>query len=76
MSIALVSPTLLTVGPLSLGSHLLWFAVLSLGVFLIYNGLRVESVGEAIRTGIRRWIAFVIGAGLLAVVGGLLAELL
>ncbi len=65
---------LLTVGPLSFGSHLLWFAVLSLGVFLIYHGLRVESVGEAVRNGVRRWIAFVVGAGLLALVGGLLAE--
>lgn len=55
------------VGPLSLPEHLAWFALLSLLVFLVYNGLRVESLGEAARRGVQRWAAFLVGS---AVLGG------
>ena len=65
-----------TVGPMGLTEHLLWFLFLSLVVFLIYHGLRVESVGEAASRGFRKWVTFLMGTALLAAVSGLLAEVL
>ncbi|RKY21150.1 MAG: hypothetical protein DRQ55_05400 [Planctomycetota bacterium] len=62
------------VGPLSLGEHLFWFVVLSMVVFLVANGLRVESVGEALRRGLRRWLAFAMGSAVIAVVFHLLSS--
>lgn len=62
------------VGPLPLGEHLLWFVVLSLAVFLVYNGLRVESVAEAAKRGVQRWFAFAIGSAVLAGVFHLLSS--
>ena len=56
-----------SVGPLPLSEHLLWFVLLSLVVFLVYNGLREESLGLAVRHGLRRWVAFVVGTVVLAV---------
>jgi hypothetical protein len=64
------------VGPLSLGEHLGWFVVLSLAVFLVYNGLRVESVREAVVRGVQRWFAFVLGSTALALVFHLLSSFL
>jgi hypothetical protein len=66
----------MTVGPMSLGEHLSWFAVLSLFVFLVYNGLHVESVVEAVRHGLKRWVVFVLGTGVLALVSNLLSHYL
>ncbi len=65
-----------TVGPMGLVEHLAWFVFLSLFVFLIYHGLRTESVKEAASRGIRRWFAFLLGTALLAVVSGILASVL
>ncbi len=59
---------LATVGPMSFGEHLAWFLALSLVTFLVYHGLRVESVSEALRRGLYRWAVFVGGTALL---GGL-----
>lgn len=56
-----------TVGPLTLTEHIVWFVVLSLMVFLVYNGLRTESIGEAIANGLRRWVVFAGGTALLGV---------
>ena len=65
-----------TVGPLSLTEHVLWLGVMSLGVFLVYNGLRTESVNEAVRRGVRRWATFLAGCLVLALLSSLLAEML
>lgn len=62
------------VGPLSLTEHLAWFAVLSLAVFLVYNGLRVESLHVAVARGLQRWLAFVLGSAVLALVFHLLSS--
>ncbi len=67
---------LAAVGPLSLGEHAMWFALLSLFVFLVYNGLRNDSVKNAAVTGVRRWLVFMLGAGLLAAVSLTLSYLL
>ena len=64
------------VGPLTLTEHVTWFLVLSLVVFLVYNALRVESVGTAARLGVRRWLVFVCGTALLALVSHVVEELL
>ncbi|HZL99465.1 MAG TPA: hypothetical protein VFD43_04355 [Planctomycetota bacterium] len=64
------------VGPLSLVEHAAWFLVLSLVVFLVYNALRVESIGTAARLGVRRWVVFVGGTAVLALVSHAVAELL
>ncbi|MBM3985685.1 MAG: hypothetical protein FJ296_08385 [Planctomycetes bacterium] len=64
------------VGPLSLGEHLAWFLVLSLVVFLVYHGLHEESVPQAARRGVRRWLSFLGGSAILAAVSLLLAHLL
>ena len=69
-------PHLAAVGPLGLGEHLFWFAVLSLTVFLVYNGLRVDSVAEAARHGLRRWLAFVVGSAAIAAVFHVLSSFL
>jgi hypothetical protein len=71
-----VSPLLAAVGPLKLGEHLVWFFVLSLFVFLVYNGLRVERVADAVRRAVRRWLVFMACVGVLALVSGLLAQIL
>ena len=54
------------VGPLGLAEHLLYFGVLSLFCFLVYSGLRVDSVARACRNGVVRWIKFVVGVAILA----------
>jgi len=66
----------MTVGPMSLTEHLLWFVLLSLFVFLVYNALRVDSVREAARRGVRRWLAFLLGTAALAFVSNLLSHFL
>lgn len=65
-----------TVGPMGLAEHLLWFLFMSLVVFLIYHGLRVESVKDAARRGLRKWLTFLFGTAILAVVSGILAAIL
>ena len=64
------------VGPMGFVEHAAWFCVLSLFVFLVYNGLRTESIATALRRGLRRWLAFVAGSIVLALVSGLLASYL
>ncbi len=64
----------MSVGPLTLAEHVFWFLVLSLGVFLVYNTLRAPSIRVAARVGLRRWLAFVAGAGILAVVSHFIEE--
>jgi len=64
------------VGPLSLTEHVAWFLLLSMVVFLVYNALRVESVGTALRLGLRRWLVFVCGTVLLALISHAVEELL
>jgi hypothetical protein len=64
------------VGPLSIGEHLFWFMLLSLFVFLVYNALRVDSVAEAARRGVRRWLVFLAGSVALALVMFVLAQTL
>jgi len=64
------------VGPLSLSEHVAWFLVLSLVVFLVYNALRVESVGAAARVALRRWLVFVCGTVVLALASHAVEELL
>jgi hypothetical protein len=54
------------VGPMALSEHVAWFMVLSLIVFLVYNGLREESISVAIFRGLRRWAAFAVSTVLLA----------
>jgi len=56
------------VGPMSLGEHAAWFLALTLVVFLVYHGLRVESVPDAFKRGLHRWAVFVGGT---VVLGGL-----
>lgn len=65
-----------SVGPMPLGEHLFWFALLSLMVFLTYNGLRVDSVAEAAKRGFRRWLAFLVGTAVLALGFGALSSYL
>jgi len=62
LTLALAKP----VGPMGLAEHMTWFIVLSLVVFLVYNGLREDSVAVAISRGLRRWLAFVVSTILLA----------
>jgi len=64
------------VGPLSLTEHVTWFLVLSLVVFLVYNALRVDSVRAAARVAVRRWLVFVCGTILLALISHAVEELL
>jgi hypothetical protein len=64
------------VGPLSLTEHLLWFLVLSLFVFLVYHALHEDSVRQAARRGVRRWLTFLAGSAVLAAVSLGLAHLL
>ncbi len=64
------------VGPLSFGEHVFWFLLLSLFVFLVYNALRVDSVREAARRGVRRWLVFTAGSTVLALVSFLIANTL
>jgi hypothetical protein len=64
------------VGPLSLGEHAAWFLLLSLVVFLVYNALRVDSVAAAARTAVKRWMVFVGGTALLALVSHFVEEML
>ena len=64
------------VGPLSLAEHLGWFLVLSLFVCLVYHALHEDSVLQAARRGVRRWITFLAGSAVLAGISLLLAHLL
>ena len=64
------------VGPLSLTEHVTWFLVLSLIVFLVYNALRVDSVRSAARVAVRRWLVFVCGTIVLALVSHAVEEFL
>jgi len=61
---------------MTLPEHLLWFVVLSLFVFLVYNALRVDSLREAVHRGVRRWLVFVAGTAALALVFTLLSHFL
>jgi hypothetical protein len=56
------------VGPMGFVEHVAWFLGLTLVTFLVYHGLRVDTVGEALRRGLHRWAVFVGGTVLL---GGL-----
>ena len=62
-----------SVGPISLAEHLAWFLLLSLVVFLVYHALHADSIADAARHGLKRWLVFLCGSALLAVVSGLLA---
>jgi len=64
------------VGPMSLAEHVAWFVVLSLVVFLVANGLRIESIREAIVRGLRRWVAFVGGTIVLGLIFHVLSAVL
>jgi len=64
------------VGPLSLTEHVAWFLALSLVVFLVYNALRVDSVRAAARLAVRRWLVFVAGTVVLALLSHAVEELL
>jgi len=64
------------VGPLSLSEHVTWFLVLSLVVFLVYNALRVDSVAASARVAVKRWLVFVCGTVVLALVSHAVEELL
>lgn len=64
------------VGPLSLPEHLAWLLVLSLFCFLVYSGLRVDSVAVATRRGLLRWLKFLGGVLLLAAASITLSSLL
>jgi hypothetical protein len=59
---------------MSIAEHITWFVVLSLVVFLVANGLRVESVKEALSRGVRRWLAFVVGTAVIGLVFHLLSS--
>jgi hypothetical protein len=56
--------------------HAAWFVLLSLIVFLVYNGLREESVVQAVSRGVRRWVAFVVSTIVLAGLFSLFSVLL
>ena len=56
------------VGPLTLAENIAWFLALSLVVFLVYNALRVDSVRTAARLALRRWLVFVAGTAVLAII--------
>lgn len=64
------------VGPLTLTEHVAWFLALSLVVFLVYNALRVDSVRAAGRLAVRRWLVFVAGTVVLALISHAVEELL
>jgi hypothetical protein len=61
---------------MSLPEHVAWGLLLSLVVFLVYNALRVESPVAAARQGIRRWLVFLGGTLVLALILHLVAEAL
>ena len=71
-----MKPMLAAVGPMSFPEHIGWLLLLSLFVFLVYNGLRVDSVPAAVRRGLHRWSLFLAAVAALAVVSGLLAQFL
>ena len=54
--------------------HFLLFAVVSLFLSLVYNGLRQESVKTAIFLGLRRFVWFMLAGGILAAGTYLLAR--
>jgi len=56
--------------------HTAWFVLLSLIVFLVYNGLREDSVAQAIARGIKKWVAFVIGTIILSGLFSLFSHML
>jgi hypothetical protein len=58
---------LASVGPMTFGEHAMWFVVLSLVTFLVYHGLRADTLGEAVSRGLKRWVMFAAGT---AVLGG------
>ena len=60
-----MTPALATVGPMSFGEHVAWFFVLTLVLCLVYDGLRVDSVSEAVKRGLKRWVMFGIGTAAL-----------
>ena len=62
---AVPGAALAAVGPMSFGEHVAWFLGLTLVTFLVYHGLRVESVGTAMRRGLGRWAVFVGGTAVL-----------
>ena len=71
-----MTPVLAAVGPITFPEHVAWFLLLSLFVFLVYNGLRVDTVPEAVRRGLRRWLVFLAGSAALGVVFLLLSHFL
>jgi hypothetical protein len=64
-ALSALGSALASVGPMSLGEHVGWFVLLSLVLFLVYHGLRVDSVGESIVRGVKRWFMFALGTALL-----------
>lgn len=76
MTIATTASVIQAVGPMGLAEHMAWFIALSLIVFLVYNGLREESVPRAVSRGVRRWFAFVVSTIVLAGVFSLFSTLL
>ncbi len=71
-----MTPLLAAVGPLTFPEHVAWFLFLSLFVFLVYNGLRADTVGLAVRRALRRWVVFLAGSTVLALVFLTLAHFL
>jgi hypothetical protein len=61
---------------MSLPEHIAWFLLLSLIVFLVYNALRVDSVKTAARHGVKRWLVFLGGTFVLALISHFVEELL
>lgn len=65
-----------SVGPMWLIEHAAWFVFLSLIVFLVYHGLREDSVAQAVARGIKKWVAFVISTAILAGLFSLFSHML
>jgi hypothetical protein len=61
---------------MSLPEHVAWFLLLSLIVFLVYNALRVDSLKAAARHGVRRWLVFLAGTFVLALISHVVEEML
>ena len=72
----ILAPILGQVGPMSFGEHLVWFIVLSLVTFLVYHGLRTDSVTEALVRGVKRWALFAGGTAVLGAAFHLLVRML
>lgn len=48
-------------------AHVLQFAVATLAASLVYHALRAEDLGAAVRAGLRRYVSFLLIAGVFGV---------